>query len=73
MPARSFTMSTTATPIRQEVTAPAKQTTALKSEDSGVSAQEDIARLAYALWEQRGCPIGLAEFDWFDAEQQLKK
>jgi Protein of unknown function (DUF2934) len=32
---------------------------------------EDIARLAYALWQQRGCPIGSAEIDWLEAEQQL--
>lgn len=32
---------------------------------------EEIARLAYALWQQRGCPIGSAETDWLEAEQQL--
>jgi hypothetical protein len=33
--------------------------------------QEEIARLAYTLWQQRGCPIGSAEFDWFAAEEKL--
>jgi hypothetical protein len=32
---------------------------------------EDIARLAYSLWESRGRPIGSPEEDWFLAEQQL--
>lgn len=35
------------------------------------SMHEDIARLAYALWQQRGCPNGSAEFDWFAAEEKL--
>jgi hypothetical protein len=33
--------------------------------------QEDIAQLAYALWQERGCPIGSPESDWFEAEQKL--
>jgi Protein of unknown function (DUF2934) len=33
--------------------------------------REDVARLAYALWQQRGCPIGSPEFDWFAAEETL--
>ena len=37
------------------------------------SQSEDIARLAYALWQQRGCPIGSAETDWLEAEQQLSR
>ncbi|MGI8960240.1 MAG: DUF2934 domain-containing protein [Bryobacteraceae bacterium] len=35
------------------------------------SMHEDIAKLAYALWQQRGCPSGSAEFDWFAAEEKL--
>jgi hypothetical protein len=33
---------------------------------------EEIARLAYALWEERGCTDGAHEEDWFRAEQQLR-
>ena len=33
---------------------------------------EDIARLAHALWEQRGCPYGSPETDWFQAEHELQ-
>ena len=33
---------------------------------------EDIARLAYLLWEERGRPIGSAEVDWIEAERQLR-
>jgi hypothetical protein len=32
---------------------------------------EDIARRAYELWQERGCPHGCAEKDWFRAEQEL--
>jgi hypothetical protein len=30
-----------------------------------------IATLAYELWQQRGCPTGSAELDWFQAERVL--
>ena len=33
---------------------------------------EDISRLAYSLWEERGCPAGTAEEDWLRAEQLLQ-
>ena len=32
-----------------------------------------IAALAYQLWQQRGCPIGSDQQDWFRAEEDLKK
>jgi hypothetical protein len=31
-----------------------------------------IASLAYALWQERGCPDGTAEEDWFRAEQEIQ-
>ena len=34
--------------------------------------QEDIAALAYALWQSRGCPHGTPDDDWFNAEEILK-
>jgi hypothetical protein len=27
---------------------------------------------AYFLWEERGCPIGTPEIDWFRAEHELR-
>jgi hypothetical protein len=35
-------------------------------------AEQDIAKLAYVLWEARGCAAGSAEDDWFRAEAELK-
>jgi hypothetical protein len=35
--------------------------------------QDDIANLAYALWQRRGSPEGTAEVDWLEAEAQLRK
>lgn len=32
---------------------------------------EDIARLAYSIWEARGRQAGSPEEDWFRAEQEL--
>ena len=33
--------------------------------------RDQIAALAQALWEARGCPEGSAEDDWYRAEEQL--
>ncbi|MBV8812390.1 MAG: DUF2934 domain-containing protein [Acidobacteriaceae bacterium] len=33
---------------------------------------ENIAQRAYFLWQQRGCPEGESEKDWFEAERQLQ-
>src|SRR5689334_11491430 len=35
--------------------------------------EERIAQLAYALWQDRGCPIGSPEQDWIEAERQLRR
>ena len=32
---------------------------------------EQIANLAYFIWESRGCQGGSPEEDWFEAERQL--
>jgi Protein of unknown function (DUF2934) len=32
---------------------------------------DQIASLAYTLWEQRGCPEGSPEVDWLQAEEEL--
>lgn len=29
-------------------------------------------KLAYELWERRGCPLGSPEVDWVAAEQALR-
>jgi hypothetical protein len=34
---------------------------------------EELARLAYQHWQQRGRPIGTPEEDWFRAEEEIKQ
>jgi hypothetical protein len=36
------------------------------------SGHDEIARRAYELWKQRGCPHDSAEQDWFEAAEQLR-
>ena len=31
----------------------------------------DVAALAYRLWQERGCPTGSPEEDWYKAEELL--
>jgi hypothetical protein len=33
--------------------------------------RSEIHQRAYARWQQRGCPVGSPEHDWFEAEQEL--
>jgi Protein of unknown function (DUF2934) len=37
-----------------------------------IPGEDDIAALARAVWEARGCPEGLPEEDWFRAERALR-
>jgi hypothetical protein len=37
----------------------------------GPENHEEIAALAHALWQARGCPDGSPEEDWFQAKQAL--
>ena len=48
-------------------TVDASKTISVEVDESG------IAALAYELWQERGCPIGSPEEDWFRAEQELKR
>jgi len=34
---------------------------------------EDIARMAYFMWQDRGCPDGSPDEDWFRAEETLRQ
>ena len=34
--------------------------------------QQDIANLAYALWQKRGAPEGSPQKDWIEAERRLQ-
>jgi len=34
--------------------------------------RNEIAALAYELWQERGCPLGSPDEDWFRAEEKLK-
>lgn len=39
---------------------------------SGAVGEDAITALAYQLWQERGCPIGSDQRDWFQAERELK-
>ena len=37
------------------------------------SAHEDVQKLAYRLWQERGCPPDSPDADWYRAEQELSQ
>ena len=59
--------------IVEEQIIPTEPGSASGNEGIESSRPAEIARLAYALWQQRGCPVGSAEVDWLEAEQQLRR
>jgi hypothetical protein len=50
-----------------------RTTSAFDSKLQESSVKQNIAKLAYALWQQRGCPYGSREFDWLEAERRLRE
>jgi Protein of unknown function (DUF2934) len=58
-------------------TEPTKSTTSAKDNPGEAGMVENVnedavAALAYQLWQERACPIGSDQEDWFRAESQLK-
>lgn len=43
------------------------------SESSAAPSRDEIARLAYLYWLDRGCRNGSPEDDWFRAEHELRE
>ena len=44
----------------------------VQAESAQNLAPEVIAARSYELWQERGCPIGSPEVDWFRAEEELR-
>jgi hypothetical protein len=42
------------------------------TEGTEIVDQTAIAARAYQFWQERGCPIGSPEADWFRAVEELK-
>jgi hypothetical protein len=43
-----------------------------RTENGDSNNHSETAALAYQLWQERGCPVGSDQEDWFRAEAQLK-
>ena len=54
-----------------QAVAPAMEEQIPSPAETQVLSTDDIAALAYRLWQERGCPIGSPEEDWFRAEELL--
>ena len=38
---------------------------------TAAATDQEVAARAYELWQQRGCPAGSDQEDWFQAEKEL--
>lgn len=62
---------------------PRKPINTLEAEDStderrspdamDISGNDRISTLAYQYWQERGCPDGCPDEDWYRAEQELMR
>ena len=50
---------------------PAESAVQIAGAEAGCT-EHGIAALAYKLWQERGCPNGSDQEDWFRAENELK-
>jgi hypothetical protein len=59
----------------QEPSSVYEKTEELRAETSAGNGADEtaIAELAYRFWQERGCPEGSPEDDWFLAERQLSR
>jgi Protein of unknown function (DUF2934) len=55
---------------KQNVRSDAEYLSEVTTADNATEAE--IAARAYELWQERGCPIGSAQEDWFKAEHELR-
>jgi hypothetical protein len=58
-------------PRRTAGTATPEPSAETPATQAAVANREEIARLAYRLWDERGRPEGSPDEDWFRAEKQL--
>ncbi|HWB85864.1 MAG TPA: DUF2934 domain-containing protein [Bryobacteraceae bacterium] len=66
-PVKRAKHSTVTAETSQAIAAPVAQATIVSA-----PSQEEIARLAYLYWEERGCQGGSSEEDWLRAERELR-
>lgn len=68
---RSRTRKPVAAPAAAD---PVPETLAALSAAAGFTSgeQEEIERLAYSYWEERGCPGDSPDEDWFRAEAEVR-
>jgi len=49
------------------------KTKRVTEQTNGDILHEQISLRAYQLWQERGCPVGSDQEDWFRAEEELKE
>ena len=57
--------------VQRDLNKTTEGTGAPKTTNGETSRHDEVAKLAYALWQERGCPSGSAEADWLEAEGKL--
>jgi Protein of unknown function (DUF2934) len=66
MASRAMKIDPRKTAISDRPTQPTQHVTSPSEDETAISVR------AYQLWQERGCPEGSPEVDWYQAEEQLK-
>ncbi len=69
---RSAIMASRALKIDPKKSGTCQPTDSTERNVSEAVSEDAITALAYQLWQERGCPIGSGQQDWFQAEHELK-
>lgn len=70
-PAKKAAASTKKSPGTQTIAQSKSTTTSRGQENVGAAQSDQIAALAYKIWQEQGCPEGHEEQHWHQAEQAL--
>jgi hypothetical protein len=57
--------------MQDQAVAPATEVETPSKAEIQAMSTSDIAALAYRLWQERGCPVGSPEEDWYRAEELI--
>jgi hypothetical protein len=57
--------------LREPISTTGPENRAAAPEAASASGGDEIELLAYRYWQERGCPIGCPEDDWYRAEREL--
>jgi Protein of unknown function (DUF2934) len=64
--------SKTASAVDQKRHQEQHETKVIENREENSLGYDEIAERAFLIWQSKGCPMGSAEQDWYQAEEELR-